>query len=1196
MCTFSRDDRASGLIIALAVLALISVMATTFITLMRLDVRITANYVDDQRCEMLAHGMMNYLASILREDQNRMWGRYENRDMAVGVAKTYADWESVNIPGIMGGPWGTTACNDLWFTGPQAVNSGGTGDLYDINTGHMMETQESFLWNDYYNRQHGVIARYERSIRGQLVEVDAFVDRIRNCWANDGSGLVVDKYHHLAGAGVDDDGDGQANPPWDGSWYTGPYGREQNADSWYYYNQPASVLFARNQAMFPGVPFTGERTLPGGLYWRWSLHMGYGHSMYMNLNTAGNVDRVSAVMSNMGDVGLEALPALDDTMSLPAGDHLGRLEWKGFQDEYCYNTFNTTGYKGFPRYYNAVAYQPAQMSLERLFNRVPPPGDVYIPNVDVDRTKAANLVRQRWGGHPITGDGSPADGSKQWRVGWRRDGATWFKIPSPENPMGNDRYFGINEALEHNYATYNPSTSFLASLFTPTEARRIRPFATFWSTDTILRGKIWPTEGPPYTSRQGEWRHIDILKRVNINIIGASNPDAQGYPHLPGEDLPLLRSWYNKRERERDRLYFMLVAAMNFTGTSNAHKKACQFIASLADMVDRDQNETFYAAPDGTGNWALGVEKHPVLNEIVFYSKSNAATPDYELFRMRVELYNPAENIPWIHDVEEAYDVRDYILRIGSHDYRVGDLKRFTDDPNTYHVNDGAVTTIGADGMYGDPNDSTPTKQTWSRYMHLGWLDTVNWPPGLTRAQLEGPDFSGVEFSLWKPVSADVPTSPGKVEIINGTKHLCVDTTGTIRLVRPYGGTTGRTGPGGTETTYLGIYRRWDPMNGKLFGTEGTDEKSNVLWCSGWSIMNYPTLGKPNVNYPGWASTLPAPGAGLSPYKYQRRYERNFKVVDGDLPSIGWLGELMMKNCAEDGPLTQLHASAQDPSVTTSSNQLDTHAKFDLFRPFHPVVQYNPASRDCKPWNLHVLDVFTVWDPSNDGIDNDGDGAIDDADTGRQLGDRAGPEVRVFGRLDLNYAGLSPLIAVFPDNRSMSRLDYALAHIPNYGSDDAGIVRGRQDERHNDGHGPYETIGDLLRRDVLSSKPGAYLGGTAEYGLIECGFTSGDDDGDGIPNERDERDMIFTWVSNYFTTRHHVFEMNMVVDIGPTPYYPGRKLPMPTHKSDTTYARKQVIGVLDRSTTLRIDPSGACDFTAPVNFRMLRFTSDVRAY
>ena len=49
-------------------------------------------------------------------------------------------------------------------------------------------------------------------------------------------------------------------------------------------------------------------------------------------------------------------------------------------------------------------------------------------------------------------------------------------------------------------------------------------------------------------------------------------------------------------------------------------------------------------------------------------------------------------------------------------------------------------------------------------------------------------------------------------------------------------------------------------------------------------------------------------------------------------------------------------------------------------------------------------------------------------------------------------------------------------------------------------------------------------------------------------------------------------------------------------KTRRVYAHKQVIGVVDRSATLRVLPNRSCDFTAPVQFRVIRFPDDIRVY
>ncbi|HUV38826.1 MAG TPA: hypothetical protein VMY39_04400, partial [Planctomycetota bacterium] len=359
---------------------------------------------------------------------------------------------------------------------------------------------------------------------------------------------------------------------------------------------------------------------------------------------------------------------------------------------------------------------------------------------------------------------------------------------------------------------------------------------------------------------------------------------------------------------------------------------------------------------------------------------------------------------------------------------------------------------------------------------------------------------------------------------------------------------------------------------------------------------------------------------------YKREYERNFKVVDGDLPSVGWLGELMMRNGAQDGPLTWVHSQGQQPVNGTAwaryyyNSELDTKAKFDLFRPFHPSGTYSPNYSQCNADLLHVLDCFTVWDPSNDGVDNDGDGAVDDEDTGRQAGDKGGPEVRVFGQLDLNLVSVNAMATAWPDGpRFRDGDDSWQSKVRAIGIITSTGRSGQRTESVYESWGPFETVGDLIRADRYSRWPanmlsgGCYTGGgwaTGTGNLEEFGIRQrdadderagtpdrGDDDGDGIVDERDERDMVFTWVANYFTTRANVFEVDVNVQLSEPPFYPGRKLPFPAYKTrGDEFGRKQILTILDRSTTLRVNPDGTCDFTGPVETRMLRFSDDLKVY
>jgi len=244
-----------------------------------------------------------------------------------------------------------------------------------------------------------------------------------------------------------------------------------------------------------------------------------------------------------------------------------------------------------------------------------------------------------------------------------------------------------------------------------------------------------------------------------------------------------------------------------------------------------------------------------------------------------------------------------------------------------------------------------------------------------------------------------------------------------------------------------------------------------------------------------------------------------------------------------------------------------------------------------------------VWDPSNDGIDNDGDGAVDDDDTGLQTGDLLGPEVRIYGLIDINHTGERPLQTLMPRNH----------HPDSYGMLRWGPnnERGRPSSEGNTllAQGPRDSIGDLLRMDTLSLGPARGIGsfGTvpgnwvnnfkyiSSYNLYTGSpyrwgygvYRGQDDDGDGIVDERDERDYLFTQMANFMTTRDSTFTIEVVTQLTEPPYY--QEFPQPTYKVDRVHAEKHLILLVDRSTTLRVAADGSCDFTGPIRILAKRW-------
>jgi hypothetical protein len=171
--------------------------------------------------------------------------------------------------------------------------------------------------------------------------------------------------------------------------------------------------------------------------------------------------------------------------------------------------------------------------------------------------------------------------------------------------------------------------------------------------------------------------------------------------------------------------------------------------------------------------------------------------------------------------------------------------------------------------------------------------------------------------------------------------------------------------------------------------------------------------------------------------------------------------------------------------------------------------------------------------------------------------------------------------------------------------------------------GPRETIGDLLRLDAVHGNgwPGKWMGefgwhvDDANYSPSANRVGEGprtwhgygkypntDDDGDGIRDERDERDFWFTQACNFTSTRSHTFTIEIVTQVAEPPYYQAH-MSRPTYNSDRVHAEKHLLLLADRSTTLRIGKTigadgkerlGPCDFTGPVEILARRWAHQRR--
>ena len=213
----------------------------------------------------------------------------------------------------------------------------------------------------------------------------------------------------------------------------------------------------------------------------------------------------------------------------------------------------------------------------------------------------------------------------------------------------------------------------------------------------------------------------------------------------------------------------------------------------------------------------------------------------------------------------------------------------------------------------------------------------------------------------------------------------------------------------------------------------------------------------------------------------------------------------------------------------------------------------------ANPHYQNIFQYVTVFDPSGDGIDNNGDGIVDPLGFG-------GREWKVPGRININTApwyviaqlpwmteDIARAIVAYRDKLD-SPVDY-------YGS---GLNNGRYDAieteiepRFNENdireEAGFASIGELNFVVADSNDPNSTGDSIRKYGADSNDLdefpdlTLGRVSGDGAGSDYEERDIIFSRISNLVTVRSDVFTAYILVRLG------------------TDGPQKRMIAILDRS-------------------------------
>jgi len=235
---------------------------------------------------------------------------------------------------------------------------------------------------------------------------------------------------------------------------------------------------------------------------------------------------------------------------------------------------------------------------------------------------------------------------------------------------------------------------------------------------------------------------------------------------------------------------------------------------------------------------------------------------------------------------------------------------------------------------------------------------------------------------------------------------------------------------------------------------------------------------------------------------------RQLVIANKDIISLGELGHLLTAGYNTN------YSYTLDASYATSTNYVD-NAKMNLFGGTFTTIP----------------DYFTVLDPKNDAIDDDADGAIG-TDTGSQSGDIDGPEIQVPGRININTASAGVLSALpgTSTNTSLGTWSALIQSKTGYSLIN-NIINAR----------PYSTVGALTSAT-----------GTSNSGMNYFGTDNADNDGDGFIDEKDEKDLIFTSISNLITTHSNVFAVYVTARIV-------------NNDASQSFAEKKLVAIVDRS-------------------------------
>jgi len=234
--------------------------------------------------------------------------------------------------------------------------------------------------------------------------------------------------------------------------------------------------------------------------------------------------------------------------------------------------------------------------------------------------------------------------------------------------------------------------------------------------------------------------------------------------------------------------------------------------------------------------------------------------------------------------------------------------------------------------------------------------------------------------------------------------------------------------------------------------------------------------------------------------------------------------------------------NSADPDEKTIGEKLEQTRRAD---------EYDVRLDLENPYHRNIFQYLTVFDPTADGINNDGDKNTD------EINFMETPEYQIAGRININTA---PWYVIKQLPWVTGKIARAIVAYRDKLRNPVNYEDGRYDAIKDELDSPFDW--DDIREDEGFASIGELnfvIAGNDEYSIAKhaldgdelTGFpdltTDGGSRGDGIRDDFEERDIIFSRISNLVTVRSDVFTAYILVRIG------------------ANGPQKRVIAILDRS-------------------------------